>query len=276
MDAGPGSGRRAVRPAIAVLLTLALVGGCGDDLASSETVTAYFEAYASNDPDRHPEMLEAAQEGSPAHRFAAHHANVAMARAADPDRPTEVRPGTMEVVGDMVRIAYGPDRDQTRGHADFAVDEQTGRLRSFSESLPAGAERRVPVADTLSGGDGATVSVFDATVSLLSARKPAWSPQLGIVLEVRSGDQPLRLNAEDRSLVTAPGDAPDGGATTTYRTADGDAQVLHSVTGMTEVAADTTVVLLLVFEDVGLGGTVVLPIGSQGELIEAEIPVAGP
>lgn len=147
----------------------------------------------------------------------------------------------------------GPD--QTRGYADFAVDEQTGRLRSFSESQPADAERRVPVAETLTGGDGAPVTVFDATVEVLSARKPAWSPQLGIVVEVRSGDQPLRLNAEDRALVTAPGDALDGGATTTYQTADGDAEVLHSVTGVTEVAADTTVVLLLVFEDVGLGGT---------------------
>lgn len=273
MGAGPGSRRRAVRSAIAVVLTLALVGGCGDDLASSETVTTYFEAYASNDPDRHPEMLETAQEGSPAYRFAAHHWHVAMARAADPDRPTEVSPGTLEVVGDMVRIAYGPDRDQTRGYADFAVDEQTGQLISFSESQPADAERRVPVAETLTGGDGEPVAVFDATVELLSARKPAWSPQLGIVLEVRSGDQPLRINAADRALVTAPGAIPGGGATTTYQTEDGDAQVLHSVSGITEVPADTTVVLLLVFEDVGLGGTVVLPIGSQGELIEAEIPV---
>lgn len=267
----------AVRNARAVVLTLMLAVGCGEDPASSETVTAYFDALASNDPARHPEMLEAAQEGSPAYRFAGHHAHVARAAEADPDVPTARSPAMWEVVEDTVRIAYGPDRDQTRAYADFEIDAQTGQLVAFSESQPADSDRRVPVAETLAAaGGGEPVPVFDATVGVLSARKPAWSPQLGVVLEVRSGDQPLRINAADRPLVTTPGRAPVQGAVTSYETAAGDTQVLHRVTGRTEVAANTTAVMLLVFEDVELGGTVVLPLGSEGELIEVEIPVAGP
>lgn len=233
----------------------------------------FVDALASNDSERFPEMLEVSEEGSPAHAFAVHLTHVAAVFASDSDRPSTLMPGTWEVRRDTVTIAYGPDPDQSRGYANFETDPRTERLTSFSESQPADSPERVPIADTIVAGDGAPVPVFDATVELLSARRPSWSPQLAAILEVRSGDRPLRINAEAQPLVTAPRSPATTGAVTTYVTAAGEKQALHDVFGATDVAPHSTSVLLLVFEDVGFGGTIVLPIGSEGDLIEAEIPV---
>jgi hypothetical protein len=251
----------------------ALSGACGAGPPTSESTIAYFEAFASNDPDRFEEMLAAAEPGSLAHGLAGHLMDLLQVSADDAERPATELAGTLDSDGRRLSIVYGSDR--SHGYDDLDVDPSSGRLRSFSERFPADADPRVPLSETFVTGGHAPVSALDATFQLISARKPHWSPQLHAVVEVRAGSQALRVNAVDRPLVTLQQQTPSG-ALTTYLTAEGEEQVLHAVSGPTDVDAGQTVRLVLVFEDVQLGGSIIVPIGSEGELVEVEIAVPAP
>lgn len=219
-------------------------------------------------------MLDASEPGSPAHTFARHRAALDEALAAE--GLDAVDPVAREVVDGNIVLGSSPDTSIT--YSDLEVASETGLLTGFAEHFTSDTAVATPVSERVTTGDGTVITIVDATIELLTVRVNTGYPGFSVTVEVRTDRQPLRLNADPAPLVEIPlpGSVDTGAAVTSYVDRDGVEHVLVDMTGLTDVPARSTTIIVLGFEDAAPGGTISLPVGRAGVLEEVLIPVPRP
>lgn len=274
------TGPRSLTGAVVALALLTAACGNGssagtdDDLVSSGPVEQYFDALASGQRDRGAEMLDASEPGSPAHTFARHRAALDEASAAA--GLDAVEPVAREVDNGDIVLGSSPDTSST--YSDFEVDGETGLLVDFAERFTSDTAAASPISERITTGDGAAITVADATIELLTVRVNTGHPGFSVTVEIRNGSEALRLNAEPAPLVEIPLPRPvdTGAAVTSYVDRDGVEHALVDAIGRTDVPAGATTIVMLGFEDAAPGGTITLPVGRAGVLEEVDIRVPHP
>lgn len=220
---------------------------------SEETVEAYFNALASRDPDDLADAMDLAVPGSYAEAMLKYYSSIMDAVFAAGYTVDDVAGRIKEIDGGY-RICDDPaDSDSCSELTDIVGS--SGLVSGFKID---GQDRT----DKLVVGSGTPISAEAlADVTLRGASEQTTPDRLNVVIDVKSGAQPVSINAYSA----------------TYRTPEGR-QIeasSDSIVGSTDLQPDSTTTAVLVFPNAAIGGEVTLEVVDEDyETHQVTIPTS--
>lgn len=208
-----------------------------DEANADEAVQGYMDALATtDDPEAMRDGLQYAAEGSTAHVYLQHRANLAEA-ALDGGQPVPAY--QLDPAGDGFKLCHPYDTADCGIFADFKAAD--GKVTD----LTVDGEEPGP---RLTAGNGDTVTAGGVTAEFLTAYDAVAGSGLWVTARVTSGSEAVEL-----SIYTA-----------VYRAPDGKQRDASDAYGPYELGADSNAMVTLVFAGVEPGGAVSLTVWDEG------------
>ena len=235
--------------------TAATETGSGESGApSNDTVEAFIDALASRDPDELADAMDLVVPGSYAEAMVTYYIAITDAVIGAGYDIEDLAGETEEIDGGYRICNDSSDKDTCAEITDIV-----GRDELVSGFKIDGEDRT----DKLVVGSGESIPAEAlADVTLRAAGEQTTPDRLNVVIDVTSGAQPISISAYSA----------------TYRTPEGrQVQVSSdaSFVGSTELQADSTTTVLLVFQNAAIGGDVTLELVSEDyETLKVQIPTS--
>ncbi len=196
-------------------------------------LAAFVDAIGSeDDPDAMRAALKLTAPGSSAEAYVRHLANVVESTL---DGGGSGVKQTVERTGDSFKSCDDPgDESSCATFAGFKITP-AGKISELTVNGKS-------IGDRITVGNGSAVTTGGAKFTFLTAYKSIMSNALFVTVKVKSGNRPISVN--NYSAV--------------YRSPDGKQRTATDAMGPTDIAADSSSIVTMVFKGVAVGGKVTM------------------